>query len=102
VRRRLIAPHRYQGEILFVVRIAAVDRLYGCCQSQLANALADLAANKRIPILFFMLNQPTGLGDPAEAVGRERIMLGFPGVGGMRDGHIRKLGDDRAAADNGR
>ena len=105
-RGRRLAEIREQGLVLedvvhhrrLTASVKTVDRLdpddeqdlalITVRRDQLASALPDLAANKRIPILLFMLNQPTGLGDLAEAVGRERIMLGFPGVGGTRDGHI--------------
>jgi 2-dehydropantoate 2-reductase len=57
-------------------------------RDQLASALPELAANKRIPILLFMLNNPTGSAGLAEGLGRHRVMLGFPGAGGTRNGHV--------------
>src|ERR1700730_16791266 len=35
-----------------------------------------------------MLNNPTGTTDLAQALGRDRVLLGFPGAGGTRDGHL--------------
>ena len=35
-----------------------------------------------------MLNNPTGSSDLAQAFGRDRVLLGFPGAGGTRDGHL--------------
>src|SRR3984893_11043341 len=35
-----------------------------------------------------MLNNPTGTTDLAQALGRDRVLLGFPGAGGTRDGHV--------------
>jgi 2-dehydropantoate 2-reductase len=40
------------------------------------------------PILIFMLNNPTGSSDLAQALGRDRVLLGFPGAGGTRDRHL--------------
>ena len=50
--------------------------------------VSSLAANYRIPTLIFMLNNPTGSGDLAQTLGRDRVLLGFPGAGGTRDGHL--------------
>jgi 2-dehydropantoate 2-reductase len=57
-------------------------------RDQLASVLPELATNSRIPIFLFMLNNPTGLASLAEALGRDRILLGFPGAGGTSDGHV--------------
>ncbi len=57
-------------------------------RDQLASAFSELATNKRIPTLLFMLNNPTGSVGLAEALGRGRVLLGFPGAGGTRDGPI--------------
>ena len=59
-------------------------------RDQLASAVPELATNKRIPTLFFMLNNPVGSTGLAEALGRDRVILGFPGVGGTREGHVVK------------
>ena len=57
-------------------------------RDQVANVVPELTANHRIPALIFMLNNPTGSSDLAQALGRERVLLGFPGAGGTRDGHL--------------
>jgi len=57
-------------------------------RDQLASALSELATNKRIATLLFMLNNPTGSVGLAQALGRGRVPLGFPGAGGTRDGPI--------------
>jgi len=57
-------------------------------RDQLANVLPELANNSRIPILLFMLNNPTGSASLADALGRDRVLLGFPGAGGTSDGHV--------------
>ena len=57
-------------------------------RDQVASVVPELTANHRIPALIFMLNNPTGSSDLAQALGRERVLLGFPGAGGTRDGHV--------------
>jgi 2-dehydropantoate 2-reductase len=57
-------------------------------RDQVASVLPELTANHSIPTLIFMLNNPAGPNDLAQALGRERVLLGFPGAGGTRDGHI--------------
>jgi ketopantoate reductase len=57
-------------------------------RDQVASVVPELTANHRIPTLIFMLNNPTGSSDLAQALGRDRVLLGFPGAGGTRDGHV--------------
>jgi 2-dehydropantoate 2-reductase len=57
-------------------------------RDQVASIVPELTANNRIPTLIFMLNNPTGSSDLAQALGRDRVLLGFPGAGGTRDGHL--------------
>ncbi len=56
-------------------------------KSQLAGVLPLLAANRRIPSVLFMVNNAAGPDDIVRALGRERVLLGFPGAGGARQGH---------------
>lgn len=53
---------------------------------QVADTLLDLAANQNIPLLVFLLNNPTGTKTLVEQLGAERVVLGFPGIGGTREG----------------
>ena len=53
---------------------------------QVAATIPDLAANRHIPTLVFFLNNPTGPGLLVEHLGSQRVVLGFPGVGGTREG----------------
>jgi 2-dehydropantoate 2-reductase len=69
-------------------------------RDQVASVVPGLAANHRIPILIFMLNNPTGSSDLAQALGRDRVLLGFPGAGGTRDGHLSTLRNDCATTNN--
>jgi 2-dehydropantoate 2-reductase len=57
-------------------------------RDQLDSVLQDLATNRRIPTILFMLNNPNGSRHLVKILGGERVLLGFPGAGGTRDGHI--------------
>lgn len=57
-------------------------------RDQLASVLPELTANRRIPTMLFMLNNPAGSNDLVQALGQNRVLLGFPGAGGTRDGHV--------------
>jgi 2-dehydropantoate 2-reductase len=57
-------------------------------RDQLASTLPALIANRHIPTILFMLNNPNGSANLAEALSRERVLLGFPGAGGERKGHV--------------
>ncbi len=55
---------------------------------QLAGILPDLAANRNIPTLVFMLNNAMGSVDLVNALGADRVVLGFPGAAGTLEGHV--------------
>jgi 2-dehydropantoate 2-reductase len=55
---------------------------------QLAATLLPLAANRRAATVLFMTNNVEGPVPLMEMVGAERVMLGFPGAGGTRVGHV--------------
>jgi 2-dehydropantoate 2-reductase len=57
-------------------------------KNQLDSVLPMLSANRKIPSILFMVNNCSGPAALIEAVGRERVLLGFPGAGGERDGVI--------------
>jgi 2-dehydropantoate 2-reductase len=58
-------------------------------RDQLAAILPVLGAN-RVATMLFMLNNPTAAGDLAWAVGKDRVLLGFPGAGGtLEDQTVR-------------
>ncbi len=50
--------------------------------------LPTLAANRCIPHLLFLMNNAAGPDALAQAVGRERVLIGFPASAGYRDGHV--------------
>lgn len=57
-------------------------------RDQLESVMPELSANQGIPNLLFMLNNPDGVGQLVEVLGKERVLLGFPGAGGTRDGNV--------------
>lgn len=60
-------------------------------KTQLHQVLQQLAANDRIPVFLVMGNNVEGPAEIVEALGRERVLLGFPNCGGERDGHVVRL-----------
>lgn len=59
-------------------------------KEQLASVLPLLAANRQTPNLMLMSNNAAGPGEILAALGRERVLLGFPGAGGTRrEGLVR-------------
>ncbi len=57
-------------------------------KNQVATVLPALAANKSTPSFLFMINNAAGPDEYISAVGRERVLLGFAGAGGEREGHV--------------
>jgi 2-dehydropantoate 2-reductase len=47
-----------------------------------------LTANHYIPTLLFMLNNPLGSTQLIRALGQDRVLLGFPGAVGTREGRV--------------
>jgi 2-dehydropantoate 2-reductase len=88
----IVYGRRWIPQVKTVERLSPDDEsdlaLITVRRDQLASAVAELATNKRIPTLLFMLNNPTGSASLAEVLGRDRVILGFPGAGGTRDGHV--------------
>jgi 2-dehydropantoate 2-reductase len=56
-------------------------------RDQLDSVKHDLLASRHIATVLFMLNNPNGSHDLVNTFGEERVLLGFPGAGGTRDGH---------------
>ncbi len=50
--------------------------------------LPILAENRRTPNVLFMFNNAAGPDQMVQALGRDRVLLGFPGAGGKMNGHI--------------
>jgi ketopantoate reductase len=50
--------------------------------------LPTLAASKGTPNVLFMMNNAAGPGELVAALGRERVLIGFPYVAGYRQDHV--------------
>lgn len=57
-------------------------------KNQVSAILPILAANRQTPMVLFMVNNAAGPDAYVAALGRERVLLGFPGAGGVRVGHM--------------
>jgi ketopantoate reductase len=49
--------------------------------------LPVLAANRRTPNVLFLMNNAAGPAALVEALGQERVLIGFPNSAGYREGH---------------
>lgn len=72
-----LRPNDYYDLVLVLVR-----------KNQLHTVLPHLAANHTSPAFLFMVNSASGPDELIQVVGRERVILGFAGAGGTREGHI--------------
>jgi 2-dehydropantoate 2-reductase len=50
--------------------------------------LPVLAANRHTPNVLFLMNNAAGPGALVEALGEERVLIGFPNSAGYREGHV--------------
>lgn len=50
--------------------------------------LPDLAANTKTPTVLFLMNNAAGPGRLVEALGADRVMIGFLSSAGYREGHV--------------
>lgn len=50
--------------------------------------LPVLAANRHTPNVLFLMNNAAGPGALVEALGQERVLIGFPNSAGYRRGHV--------------
>jgi 2-dehydropantoate 2-reductase len=57
-------------------------------KNQLNDILPVLAANRHTATILFMLNNASGLGQIVEVLGRQRVLIGFPGAAGTREGNL--------------
>ncbi len=56
-------------------------------KNQLSSVLPALAKNEHTPDVLFMLNNAAGPRQIVDALGKERVVLGFPVAAGWRTGH---------------
>ncbi len=59
--------------------------------NQAVKILPTLAANKHASTVLFMMNNFAGPEQLVEALGKERVMSGFPYPGGERIGHVIRI-----------
>lgn len=83
--------HRTTTRVSVVDHLASTD-IYDVVivtvqMDQLASVLPILAANHQIPTVLFMLNNPAGM-QQLEILEPHRVILGFPSVGGTRQGEV--------------
>jgi 2-dehydropantoate 2-reductase len=81
-----------------VTHVSIAERLYcedtydialvAVRKDQLPSVMPDLASNRGIPTVLFMLNNPLGSSKLVDALGLDRVLLGFPGAGGELQGHV--------------
>ena len=57
-------------------------------KNHVSEVLPALAANRHTPNVLFMGNNAAGPDEMIAALGRERVLLGFPGAGGSREGNV--------------
>ncbi len=50
--------------------------------------LPVLAENSHTPNVLFLMNNAAGPDALVEALGRDRVLMGFPGIAGYREGHL--------------
>ncbi len=69
-------------------------------KSQVSAILPSLAANTATPNVLFLMNNAAGPAEMIQALGYDRVLLGFPGAAGVRVGHIVRYlaGRDRRKA----
>lgn len=60
-------------------------------KNQAEEILPVLAANRNTPNVLFMMNNFAGFDPLVEALGKDRVMVGFPLPGGERVGHVMRI-----------
>jgi 2-dehydropantoate 2-reductase len=85
-------------DVQTVTRVKVVDRLapedaYDLVlvimrKNHALQILPVLAANQHTPNVLFLMNNAAGPGALVGALGQERVLIGFPGSAGYREGHI--------------
>ena len=56
--------------------------------NQVESVLPAIAANQHIPSILFLGNNVAGAGEMVQALGQERVLMGFAAAAGVRDGHV--------------
>ncbi len=105
-RGRRLADLRERGIVLVesstgrqtITPVAVVDRLEADVvydwvvvlvrKNQLEEVLPILEANRTTPNILLMVNNASGVEAIADRLGRDRVVLAFPGAGGVREGAV--------------
>ncbi|WP_434512145.1 ketopantoate reductase family protein [Desulfitobacterium sp. AusDCA] len=56
--------------------------------NQVSSVLPAIAANKFTPNVLFMTNNAGGTEKILRVLGQDRVLFGFPGAGGTKEGHV--------------
>lgn len=98
IRRHGLVIEDVVSGVRSITHVASVEHLYAedsydvalitVRRDQLFSVMPDLASNKNIPTVLFMLNNPLGSAELIDALGVDRVLLGFPGAGGTLEGPI--------------
>jgi len=90
------AVERLEPEDVYDLVLVAVQR------GQIAGVLPSLAANRKTPNIVFLGNNAGGPGPLVTALGEERVLMGFPDIGGYFEGsRARFAGQDGEAGPPG-
>jgi 2-dehydropantoate 2-reductase len=57
-------------------------------KNRVGDILPALAANRSTPNILFLMNNAAGPGELVEALGHDRVLMGFPAAAGYRRGHV--------------
>ena len=83
--------HRTSTQVSLVDHLAPTDSydvvIVTVRLDQLTSILPVLAANHQIPTILFLLNNPDGM-QRLEMLEPHRVLLGFPSIGGSRQGEV--------------
>jgi 2-dehydropantoate 2-reductase len=92
VLEELSAERRKETEVHVVERLEPTDAydlvLVIMRKNQVASVLPVLCANQHTPNVAFLMNNAAGPGELVKALRRERVLMGFPGAGGVFKGHV--------------
>lgn len=91
-----VTGQRTNARVQVVERLDAEDAydlvLVVLPRNSVHEVLPSLAANRRTPSIMFFGNNAAGPGELTDALGSDRVLLGFPGAAGVvHDGAIRYL-----------
>jgi len=59
-------------------------------KDHVSEVLPVLARNQHTPSVMFLGNNAAGPGEMVEALGRDRVLLGFPGAAGITQGNVTR------------